>query len=229
MVAEHRRSIGAMVWLEPYTQPFLLMVILGVSMVLHEVWILDGSYATDNDDFNVSKGVFETAVDSTGKISHMNSTVDLAGWYRSSAWKTLSGISRTADATTLFDEIFGEEEMHLDTNVRGLFSCEKREGHSAAMNSTCEVPTSNYNVPDLRAVLEEQIESELNDSHAVQFTANIRGAVGVNELMIWHGMFLLLMYIIDGVSRCFSNFFSEKTYGTVTLLSGAFQCGWICC
>jgi len=31
--------------------------------------------------------------------------------------------------------------------------------------------------------------------------ADTREAVGVNELMIWHGMFLLLMYIIDGVAR----------------------------
>ena len=51
------------------------------------------------------------------------------------------------------------------------------------------------------------------------YIGDMRETVGVNELMIWHGMFLLLMYIIDGVSRCFSNFFSEKTYGDI-----AFRC-----
>ena len=36
-------------------QPFLLLVILGVSMFLHEAWILDGSYVTDSVDFKVDR------------------------------------------------------------------------------------------------------------------------------------------------------------------------------
>ena len=34
----------------------------------------------------------------------------------------------------------------------------------------------------------------LNDSHGMQEIASTRVTVGVNELMVWHGMFLLLMY-----------------------------------
>ena len=77
--------------------------------------------------------------------------------------------------------------------------------HSAAMDMAV----------DLRAFKSVQIDSMLNDSHGMHGVADTRDTVGVNELMVWHGMFLLLMYIIDGVSRCFSNFFSEKTYGDI--------------
>lgn len=42
-------------------QPLLLLVILGVSMFLHESWILDGSYAAIYEDYSVDKDVIYTA------------------------------------------------------------------------------------------------------------------------------------------------------------------------
>ena len=139
VVAEHRRSIGAMVqWSEPYVQPFLLLVILGISMFLHEVWILDSSYVTGSVEFNVDEDVSETAVDLTRTVSHGDINFDLAGWYRSSAWKAISGVSSTWSVAVIDDDIDNDEGMYLDTDVRKVHGFEIREGHSAAMDSTFE-------------------------------------------------------------------------------------------
>ena len=98
------------------------------------------------------------------------------------------------------------------SDLRWFQGLVKRESHFAAMNSTDDEKAS-MGVPDLRAMFSGQACNMLNDSHGMQEIASTRVTVGVN--MVWHGMFLLLMYIIDGVLICFSNFVSDMSYGDI--------------
>ena len=137
-------------------------------------------------------------------------------------WKAVSGVSHTWNSDFIDTERFGNETAHQYMNGGNLHSYEKMVCRGTAMNSTCDVPAPDRYVPDLRAIVSCQTFNMLNDSHGVQEIASIRGTVGVNELMVWYGMFLLLMYIMDGVLICFSNFVSNRSYVDITcaLISG---------
>ncbi len=189
MVAEHRRSIGAMVqWSEPYAKPFLLLVILGVSMCLHEVWILDGSYVTDSDDFHMYKDVVGTVVDVTEEVSYSDTDgdlagyrsisrgdtkLDLAGWYRSDLWKAVSGVSQTWNSDGIGVYIDANESTYVENECGNLQECEIA-GCGTVINETSHVSAPDRDVPDLRAFSYEQIDSMLNDSHGVHILADIR-------------------------------------------------------
>ena len=207
MVAEHRRSSGAM---EPFVQPLLLLVILGVSMVLHESWILDSSYAAIDEDFNVDKDVVYTADGSSDCISSLNETkLDLALWYSSNAWKAVGGFSQTWDHNS---ESSDDSTAFMNNSNENFEGHEKMVSRGTAMNSTHRDAASSFYVPDLRATSICQTFSNLNDSHV-----SLRDeAVGVNTLMVWHGLFLLAMYIVEGILTCISNFVCYRSYGEIT-------------
>ena len=137
-------------------------------------------------------------------------------------WKAVSGVSHTWNSDFIDTERFGNETAHQYMNGGNLHSYEKMVCRGTAMNSTCDVPAPDRYVPDLRAIVSCQTFNMLNDSHGVQEIASIRGTVGVNELMVWYGMFLLLMYIMDGVLICFSSFVRNRSYVDITcaLISG---------
>ena len=161
-----------------------------ISICLHEVWILDGSYVADSDEFNMNKDVAYTVVDSTeGEVSRSDIDADLAGWYRSSSWKAVSGVSHAWNIDFTDIEISGNETAYQYMNGGNLHNHERMVGHGTAMNSTCDVPAPDRCVPDLRAMSSCQTCNMLNNSHGVQEIASTRGTVGVNELMVWHGMF----------------------------------------
>ena len=207
MVAEHRRSSGAM---EPFVQPLLLLVILGVSMVLHESWILGSSYAAIDEDFNVDKDVVYTADGSSDCISSLNETkLDLALWYSSNAWKAVGGFSQTWDHNS---ESSDDSTAFMNNSNENFEGHEKMVSRGTAMNSTHRDVASSFYVPDLRATSICQTFSNLNDSHV-----SLRDeAVGVNTLMVWHGLFLLAMYIVEGTLICISNFVCYRSYGEIT-------------
>ena len=179
-------------------------------MFLHESWILDSSYAAIDEDFKVDKDVVYTADESSECISSLNETkLDLALWYSSNAWKAVGGFSHTwnndiesNEDSTAFTENYNED----------FEGYEKMVSRGTAMNSTYEDVASDSYVPDLRAISRCQTFNKLNDSH-VSWRDE---AVGVNELMVWHGSFLLMMYIIEGVLICVSNFVSYRSYGEIT-------------
>ena len=212
MVAEHSRSMGSCdamsVMMKVYMQPMCLLAILSASMWLHSAWILTDTFDIGESEADRCEDMIYT-VDNV-KFEWMNeSFLDLAGWYRSVEWKHMSGVSETfrdADDMSRVDQ--NETVFCFESDFDVKSGLVRNVSHSAAVDMAV----------DLRAFKRVQIDSMLNASHGM-FIADMRETVGVNELMIWHGMFLLLMYIIDGVSRCFSNFFSEKTYGDI-----AFRC-----
>ena len=103
----------------------------------------------------------------------------------------MSGISETFKDVDMSTEVQNETLICFENDVSMLSGLERNASHSAAIDWAV----------NLRAFKIGQIDSMLNDSHGMHSFADTREAVGVNELMIWHGMFLLLMYIIDGVAR----------------------------
>ena len=213
MVAERRRSSGAMVqFLETYGQMVLLLVILGSSMCLHEVWVLSSPHETDSDDFDFLKDVVGTAKAEIKEVSCNDEEADLAAWYRSVAWTAVSGVIYTRDTHV---EIYGNRTADVETETGNFHGHEKMVSSSDAMNSTFEILPHSRIVPDIRAMPECRTFNRLNDSHGMQEIADTRGTVGVNELMVCHGMFLLMMYIIEGVLICFSNFVIDKSYGDI--------------
>ena len=191
-------------------QPLLLLVILGVSMFLHESWILDGSHAAIYEDYSVDEDVIYTADEADECISSLNETnLDLALWYSSNAWKAVVGFSQTWSSDIRSNEDSTAFMENYNDDFEGY---EKMVSRATAMNSTYKNVASDSYVPDLRAVTMCQTFNRLNDSH-VSWRDE---AVGVNELMVWHGSFLLVMYIVEGVLICISNFVSYRSYGEIT-------------
>ena len=127
-----------------------------------------------------------------------------------------SGISNTLLDSVDVAGVSADGTMFChDSDVNELHGFERRGSHFAAVDLAV----------DLRAIKLVQVDSMLNDSAGMYSSAKTSRAFGINEVMICHGMFLLVMYIMDGILRGISKFYIEKTY--VDIAFRYFQLVWI--
>ena len=186
IVAERRRSSDAMTsGVETYVQSLLVLGILMGSMMLRTTWILSSSYEGGALEVDENEGTPYTEDCNMKFDTHDRIFADLAGWYRSTAWKRMSGSSETMMNPENMDGANGNDgTVTLFTNNFSDMNGHERMGsHSAVMDLAVH----------LRAFSDVPVDSMLKGSSGMHLRADIDRTVGVNGFMIWHAIFLLLM------------------------------------